>query len=188
MPINSQEKGKRAERDLANWFKVNGYPDAGRAVKTGTIQTHDAGDLILEHETPGFPVFRLCVEVKHHAGGLTDLQVNSFCDKLSMQCLMSRANMGILVERRDRVSDPGRWWVYVHASDFARLEIGQAVFERLAPIARFRPVRVQLAYLSGLLRRAGLAYQVDAVPTSDRSGHVASGTAAERSQAVGGSR
>lgn len=187
MPINSQAKGKRAERDLANWFKVNGYPNADRAVKTGTSQTHDAGDLILEHHTDGFPMFRLCVEVKHHAGGLSDLQVKSFCDKLISQRVMCRAKMGILVERRDRVADPGRWWAYVHARDFALLELGHAVYENLLPGNTFRPVRVPMAYLVTLLRRAGLAANAGPVSSSPASGHAESGTAAGRPQAVGGS-
>jgi hypothetical protein len=187
MPINSQEKGKRAERDLARWFKVNGYPDAERAVKTGTTQTHDAGDLILEHNE-----FRLCVEIKHHAGGLSDLQVASFGAKLGQQCVQSKSSLGILVERRDRVSDPGRWWVHVHAFHFARLEMAPPlVYFSDRPVIEpgniFRPVRVSVGYFAELLRRTGLAHSGEGVATSAVSGHVASGTEAERPQAVGGS-
>lgn len=186
MPINSQAKGKRAERDLANWWKVNGYPDAERAVKTGTKQTHDAGDLILEHGD-----FRLCVEVKHHAGGLTDLQVMAFGQKLQQQIVRSKSDMGILVERRDRVSDPGRWWAHVHGLTFATLAypVGPTsphLPARIGPTSDFRPVRVQLAYLADLLRAAGLADLPGLVSTSDLPGHDESGAMAERPQAVGG--
>jgi hypothetical protein len=186
MTINSQAKGKRAERDLAKWWRFNGYPDAERAVKTGTFETHDAGDLILEHHTPGFPVFRLCVEVKHHAGGLTDLQITTFCSKLGQQCVQSKSIMGVLVERRDRVSDPGRWWVYIHASDFALLELNGPVFEQLAPVARFRPVRVQLAYFAEMLRRARLAHSAEGVVSSAASDTRRPGTQPVRAQALGG--
>lgn len=182
MPINSQAKGKRAERDLAKWWKVNGYPDAERAVKTGTFQTHDAGDLILEWGS-----FRLCVEVKHYAGGLSDLQVASFGAKLRTQTIQSKSNMGVLVERRDRVSDPGRWWVYLSARDFALLEIERKVSDRFIPVSEFLPVRVQLGYLGMLLRQAGLASPGEGVVSSAVSGSRRSGTAPVRAQAVGGS-
>lgn len=118
MTINSQAKGKRAERDLANWWKVNGFPDAARAVKTGDRFTPDAGDLILEHLD-----FRLVVEVKHHAGGLTEGRVAAYGEKLIRQVAQSRGTMGVLVERRDRVSDPGKWWVHMAPAHFAHLEL-----------------------------------------------------------------
>lgn len=183
MTINSQAKGKRAERDLANWWKVNGYPDAERAVKTGTKQTHDAGDLVLE-----FGAFRLCVEVKHHDGGLSDLQVASFGAKLSQQCVQSKSNMGVLVERRDRVSDAGRWWAHVDAMDFAQLQIcNRANFElHMQPHAAFRPVRVSVGYLAELLRFAGFASTPGAVASLVLSGTRRPGAEPERAAEVGG--
>lgn len=184
MPINSQAKGKRAERDLAKWWKVNGYPDAERAVKTGTTQTHDAGDLILEWNG-----FRICVEVKHHAGGLSDLQVASFGAKLSQQCVQSKSNMGVLVERRDQVSDVGRWWVHLDSWNLvAIMTDGDAgVPLRPVPHAAWRPVRVSVGYLAELLRRARLASPDAGVVSSAVSGSRRSGTAPVRAQAAGGS-
>lgn len=178
MPINSQAKGKRAELAVANWFKVNGFPDACRAVKTGTAHTHDAGDLILEHGQ-----FRLCVEVKHRAGGLSDSEVMQFGTKLQQQIVMSKSHFGILVERRDRVGDPGRWWVHVHGTAFALLVIRQVA---LGAVADFQPVRVQLGYLAELLREAGLASTLTPVASSAPSVTRRTGTEAERPQAVGG--
>lgn len=186
MSINSQAKGKRAELAVANWFKVNGYPDAERAVKTGTTQTHDAGDLILEHLS-----FRLCVEVKHHAGGLTELQVASFGAKLQQQIVMSKSDMGILVERRDRVGDPGRWWVHLHSAALAALEVwalgnGSAGLA-YGPVSVFRPVRVRLDDLAELLRKAGLASSVGPVASSASSAHrTGAGQEPQGAQAVGG--
>lgn len=184
MAINSQAKGKRAERDLAKWWKTHGYPDAERAVKTGTFQTHDAGDLILEWDW-----FRLCVEVKHHAGGLSDLQVDTFGAKLGQQCVRSKSKLGVLVERRDRVSDPGRWWAYLDAQDFAllrvpRLEDCGFMFEAHS---RWEPVRVSVDYLAELLRGSRLASPGDGVVSSAVSGSRRSGTESVRAQAVGGS-
>jgi hypothetical protein len=186
MTINSQAKGKRAERDLAKWWRFNGYPDAERAVKTGTTQTHDAGDLILEHNE-----FRLCVEIKHHAGGLSDLQVASFGAKLGQQCVQSKSSLGILVERRDRVSDPGRWWVHVHAFHFARLEMAPPlVYFSDRPVIEpgniFRPVRVSVGYFAELLRRTGLAHSGEGVVSSASSDTRRPDTQPVRAQALGG--
>lgn len=183
MPVNSQDKGKRAERDLANWWKDHGYPDAARAVKTGTSDTHDAGDLILEYYD-----FRLCVEVKHHKGGLTDLQVDAFGAKLSQQCVQSKSNMGVLVERRDRVSDAGRWWAHIHARQFAQLELmvhRTSWVGTINPSLAFRPVRVSVGYLAELLRRAGLAYPGARVVSSATSDARRPGTQPVRAE-VGG--
>lgn len=166
MVINSQAKGKRAERDLANWWKENGFPDAARAVKTGDRFTHDGGDLILENAAADF---RLVVEVKHHAGGLSVLQVSQFGVKLLEQVRHSRGDMGVLIERRDAVADPGKWWAHVSAPVFAQLVIGYPDF-----ICHFDtvwvPVRCSVAYFAELLRNAGLARPGTGVPASAVSG------------------
>lgn len=150
-PINSQAKGKRAERDLANWWKTHGFPDAARAVKTGDRFAPDGGDLILERGH-----FRLVIEVKHHAGGLTDGQVIEYGTKLTRQVATSKGNMGVLVERRDRVSDPARWWVHLHPFDFALLVVpriedfgGGLEFDLWIPLA----CRTTVGYFAELLNR-----------------------------------
>jgi hypothetical protein len=182
MTINSQEKGKRAERDLANWLKTRGYPEAARAVKTGDRFTRDGGDLILQHES-----FRLVVEVKHHAGGLSDLQVVSYGLKLNTQVVQSRGNLGILVERRDRVSDPGRWWAHIHARSFARIEM-QDTFSMttILGVSGWNPVRVQLDYLLAALRRAGLADPVRPMLSLAPSAPDGSATDAATANTIGG--
>lgn len=184
MPINSQAKGKRAERDLANWWKDNGYPGAARAVKTGTTQTHDAGDLILEWND-----FRLCVEVKHHAGGLTPLDVQRFGDKLMDQVRESKSHLGILVERRDRVAYAGLWWAHLDAYDFALLRVPRLEDFGFAfsQNPQWQPVRVTVGYLARLLSDAGLAQPRVHLATCAESGSRRSGTEAEKPQAVGGS-
>lgn len=158
----SQDKGKRAERDLANWWKDMGYPDAARAVKTGDRFSHDGGDLVLRHGP-----FTVVIEVKHHDGGLSDIQVAQFGTKLLQQMQVSRALVGAVVERRDRVSDAGRWWAHIHVRDLALLELGRP--ELLAPCSGFRPARVSVGYLAGLLRRAGLAAPIGGVVSSATS-------------------
>jgi len=117
--INVGDKGKRAERALAKWWQAHGFPDAARHVKTGDRFTPDEGDLVLVHGD-----FRLVVEVKHHQGGLTDGQITAYGQKLvTKQVPQSHGTMGILVERRDRVADPGCWWVHLIPEDFAYLVV-----------------------------------------------------------------
>lgn len=141
--IDSQAKGKRAERQLAAWWREHGFPDASRAVKTGDRLQPDGGDLVLRHGD-----FRLVVEVKHHAGDLTDLQVAQFCAKLVSQVAQSNGTMGVLVERRDGVADPGRWWAHVNAHDFACLTLALP----LVGTRRFVPVRCSVGYLAEMLQ------------------------------------
>lgn len=150
--VNSQAKGKRAERQLAAWWRDNGFPDAARYVKTGDRFVTDGGDLVLEHGE-----FRLVVEVKHHAGGLTDGQVAEYGTKLLRQVAQSKGTMGILVERRDRVSDASRWWVHIGARDFAILERNEVLTLLTHNATGFQPVRTTVGYFAHLLRSAGLA-------------------------------
>lgn len=172
MTINSQAKGKRAELQLANWFKANGFPDAARAVKTGDQFTMDAGDLILEHLS-----FRLCVEVKHHAGGLTQGQVYEFGKKLQSQVKQSRATFGVLVERRDRVADPGQWWVHAPFQSFVKLLTVNAICQFLWN----RPIRMTVDDLALRLRDRGLAHDTDCVACS--AGSAPDGLATEAAMA-----
>lgn len=151
--INSQAKGKRAERMLANWWKSHGYPDAHRAVITGDRFAPDGGDLVLQHLD-----FRLVVEVKHHAGGLTDGQVAEYGAKLIRQTKQSNGTMGVLVERRDRVADPGRWWVHVDPYHFGTLVIGYPSFA-VDLVHTWEPLacRTTVEYFTALLISAGHA-------------------------------
>ncbi len=163
MTLNSQAKGKRAERDLANWFKVNGYPRASRAVKTGTRFEPDAGDLILEHLE-----FRMVVEVKDHASPLTEGEIDKFGRKLVIQTIqfVPVADIGILVEKRTRVADPGRWWVHMPGYVYAVLaELGQTP----SRFAWLRPIRTTVDDFVDRLRQAGLAGPLAAVADSATS-------------------
>jgi hypothetical protein len=152
--INSQAKGKRAERQLANWWKTHGFPDAHRAVVTGDRFAPDGGDLVLEHGG-----FRLVIEVKHHAGGLTDGQVTEYGTKLVRQIAQSKGSMGVLVERRDRVSDPARWWVHLDPADFAYLVIFPDYTLADWRGTGLRPLacRTTVGYFAELLRDTGFA-------------------------------
>lgn len=152
--INVADKGKRAERHLAKWWQSHGFPDAARHVKTGDRFAPDGGDLVLEHGD-----FRLVIEVKHHAGGLTDGQVTEYGSKLIRQVRQSKGTMGVLVERRDRVSDAGRWWVHLQPFDFAYL-----VVPRIEDFGAMGPrggeplaCRTTVGYFARRLTEAGLS-------------------------------
>lgn len=156
--IDSQAKGKRAERDLANWWKIHGFPDAHRAVVTGDRDTPDGGDLVLVNGD-----FRLVIEVKHHAGGLTDGQVAEYGAKLLRQVAQSKGTMGILVERRDRVADPGCWWVHVDPWHFVQLvcprieDFGGGLHDFHGSGWQTLACRTTVGYFAARLRDAGLA-------------------------------
>lgn len=151
--INVADKGKRAERHLAKWWQAHGFPDAARHVKTGDQFTPDEGDLVLEHED-----FRLVIEVKHHDGGLTDGQITEFGSKLIRQVKQSKGTMGILVERRDRLSDAGRWWVHLDPYVFARLCVGYPDFVADPPTQwAALACRTDVNYFAQLLTEAGLS-------------------------------
>lgn len=150
--INSQAKGKRAERDLANWWKTHGFPDAHRAVVTGDRFAPDGGDLVLQYGD-----FRLVIEVKHHDGGLTDGQIAEYGAKLVRQTAQSKGTIGILVERRDRVADPARWWVHIEPSDFVLLIDNET--DRLGqPLGAWNALacRTTVGYFAEMLTAVGL--------------------------------
>lgn len=154
--IHVADKGKRAERQLAKWWQAHGFPDAARHVKTGDRFTPDEGDLVLVHGD-----FRLVIEVKHHAGGLTDGQVTEYGQKLvRKQVPQSKGTMGILVERRDRASDAGRWWVHLDPEDFACLLVPiNPEFNFGGPASAWQPLacRTTVGYFARRLTEAGLA-------------------------------
>lgn len=145
MSIDSGAKGKRAERDLANWLKLQGWPDAERAVVTGfAVQgrvKEDTGDIA---GTPG-----ITWQVKHYNGGLTYLEASRFLDQAVVQAAAAGNYLAVLVERRDMSASPASWWAWVTLGCLGHL-IGA---QHLNPFAAAYPVRMQLATLSPLLPR-----------------------------------
>ncbi len=104
------DKGKRAERAVVSFLLNRGLGMARRVVRTGTATDPDEGDIRL----PG-----VTIEVKHHAGGLSRLDVTTFLAKLSRtQC--RPGDLGALVERVDRIADPGQWRVWLTMADLMR--------------------------------------------------------------------
>lgn len=109
--VDSQAKGKRAERDIANYLTRAGLP-ARRHVRTGTQFEADEGDIRLSTA----PV---TIESKDYKHGVTKSQVVEFLAKLEKQ--KRPGDLGLLVCKRPSYSDSGDWLCYVTGMDAGRL-------------------------------------------------------------------
>lgn len=154
--INSSAKGKRAERHFAEWVSRNGWPNTTREIKTGTILKGDGGDVLV-----GKPPFLIVCELKHLATGLTETKIREFRDKLRGQVLQSGGWMGVLVERRNNVIDPGRWYVHVGAGDLAQV-VKDFTWTHVSDASTYGvldhvTVRLMVSEFFGMIRAAGNA-------------------------------
>lgn len=118
-PVNGRGKGLKAERDLSNWLRAQGWPDARRSVATGwktkDREHQDQGDIT---GTPG-----LCAQVKNYAdeepGPST---VDKWARETAEQAGWDR--MPLLVVKRNGHANPGMWHLWIRASDLAYLLTG----------------------------------------------------------------
>jgi hypothetical protein len=144
----SLNKGKKAERDVANYLTANGIP-ARRSVRTGDANHHDTGDIEFEG---------VCIEVKNWAGDLTIGSVETLLAKLAHQKPQNRECFGLLVDRLDRVADPGKWRVWMTAHDALFLLTGYdgpGSSVGCAAAEDTEPVSVRLAYVVHRLKVGG---------------------------------
>lgn len=131
------EKGKRAERAVAKYFRDHGY-DADRRVVTGfKVRGRlraDEGDV---RGTPG-----ICIQVKDETGSgpLIGRHLDDFMAQTAAQAMACGARIPLLVEKRRAYADPGRWWAWLPQYAFIAL-IGGSV-----PIHAWEtyPVRIEL--------------------------------------------
>ena len=141
--ISSGGKGKRAERQLAEYLRSVGWPRAERAVVTGfnagTRAVADAGDI------SGTPY---TWQVKHYSGGLSDEQVLTFMAEARAQAAQAGTRLGILVERRDGKADPAQWWAWLRTVD-----LGIPIGTELSPFVHSAPVRLHVGGLVACLPR-----------------------------------
>lgn len=112
--INSQAKGKAAERAVALALTRSGLPSK-RHVRTGDRYTHDEGDLRLT-------VAPVTIEVKNWAKGYSRGEVAELLSKLERQ--KRRDDIGLLVCKRTGVADPYGWDCWTSAFDAAQLLVG----------------------------------------------------------------
>jgi hypothetical protein len=142
--VDSQAKGKRAERDLVNYLKQV-WPEARRHVRTGDLYSADEGDIRLDgSQGQGCVV----IEVKHYAGGLTRTQVGAFLLKLeTSQC--RGTDLGVLIERREGSSNPADWYAHLTLATLEKLTRGATTMGSPGEVV----VRLRAADAFELVRR-----------------------------------
>lgn len=135
----SRRKGAVAERDLVRWLRANGFPGAERAVRTGyrtpDRTAADPGDVT---GTPGIVWSVKDCAVERIATWLAEL------DAMDTSTTVVR----LLVAKRRGHADPGEWWCWLRAHDFAALLDD-------AETAFAFPVQAALGDVVMLLRAAG---------------------------------
>lgn len=142
---SNRNRGADAERELVRWLRENGWPGAERAVRTGYRTSNrvsaDPGDVT---GTPG-----LVWQVKYTTRFEWPAVFAANLAETEAQRAAAGADHGLLVQRRPRASDAGKWWVHVTGRSFAVLLTGRDApeFDCVA--------RVTVAELALLLRRAG---------------------------------
>lgn len=145
-------KGVRAEQDLARYLRT-WWPSAERKAdngwRSGARESADHGDI----RGTGPIVW----QVKHRR----DFRLDSFMGQTAGQTMAAGADYGVLVERRDRVGDPGRWWAWLTVADLASLMGGLDIVPRhIDRTALVAPVRTELRHVVALLVAAGYAAPV----------------------------
>lgn len=136
-------KGKITERAIARYLTTNGMP-ARRHVQTGDAAHFDEGDLRGDGWT---------IEAKNWSGDLTIGSVETLLAKLAHQKRLD--DLGLLVDRLDRVADPGKWRVWMTANDALWLLTGRDWVARDAIDVGQEPVSMRLAYVVERLRVGG---------------------------------
>jgi hypothetical protein len=116
--VNSQVKGKTAERAVALALTRSGLPSK-RHVRTGDAFTHDEGDLRLT-------VAPVTIEVKNWAKGYSRGQVAELLFKLDRQ--KRPGDLGLLVCKRVAVADPYGWDCWVTPYDAVQLLIDRDTY------------------------------------------------------------
>lgn len=150
----SKNKGTAAETAVVRWARDHGYPHADRQPLRGN---RDAGDIAL---TPG-----VIVEVKNRrlpTGIPTAVDLTEWMRQTESEREVARADVGILVVKRNGTTDPGRWFAYVTAWTIAEIITGTSGAVHVHDDrALGAPVCLTLADLTVLLRGAGWGQRLD---------------------------
>lgn len=155
----NSEKGKRSERDLVAWLRLNGYPGAERTVRTGyrspARQRRDTGDI---DGTPG-----LVWQVKD-VNERTWSQIPGWMIETEHQRAAARCDIGILVVKRHGHADPGEWWAWLPLSALVThtmtTDTIAAYFMPVEASVYDVPVRLALADLAPILRTLGYGTEI----------------------------
>jgi hypothetical protein len=111
----SRAKGIRAERELAKYLRT-WWPEAERAVVTG----FRAGDHVCDDRGDIRGAGELVWQCKNVAT-LTDKDVDDILEETRIQTYAARAHYGIVVQRRQGKTDPGKWWAWLTVADVTQL-------------------------------------------------------------------
>lgn len=144
---SNRRKGHTAERDVARWLRVVGYPDAERAVVTGgTITGLDGGIVRLRADPGDVAGVPFIVSVKDCAAEQVDKWMAELDAMRHLNGNLSAARL--LVHKRRGKADPARWWCWMTLAQAAHLAGGQSVSQA--------PVRMEFAAALVLLAESGV--------------------------------
>lgn len=144
MPNTAVDKGKRAERAVAQYFRDNGMPSAERFVRTGwrtpSRELPDSGDILVPS---------VACQVKDYTGTgpLKGKQLVDFMFEVQQQALMSKAAIPLLIEKHKGHASPGEWWAWLPSHVYAALVSGQD--PQRCQLAEVHPVRIELKHIIG---------------------------------------
>lgn len=136
---------------MVRFLHTAGFPHAERRALRGTA---DAGDIT------GTPGLAWSVKAGQYAQSPPDSVIDHWTAELQRQVANAGAAHGVLVLRRHRVGDPGRWWAYLSTYTIAELAGGGLDGD---PIW----VRLHLSAAVEILRAAGYG---DVSPDSPAGG------------------
>lgn len=140
---SNRNRGLNAERDLCKWLRVNGFPGAERAVRTGfrTLDrtSADPGDVA---GSPGIVWSVKDCAVEQLAKWFTELDA-----------MATAGEVGLLVHKRRGHADPSRWWCWVNLGTLTGL-VTNGVWG-LPTAEAALPVRMELGHVVPLLRASG---------------------------------
>lgn len=148
----NRNKGHQAERDLCRWLRVNGFPGAERAVRTGfrvgDRVSADPGDVT---GTPGIVCSVKDCAVEQRSVWMAELAAMVAGD--------APGAVGLLVHKRRGHADPGRWWCWLVLGDLADLMTNGTW--ALPSDEHELPVRMELGHVVPLLRGAGYGTSIE---------------------------
>lgn len=114
--VNNRAKGIRAEQAVARYFVEHGVLDSRRIVATGwrngATSAPDQGDVAV----PG-----LGVQVKSLATPLTGKALDDVWAETCAQAAAGGDRRPILIEKRNRCADVGRWWLWLSSRFYVEL-------------------------------------------------------------------
>lgn len=151
---SNHRKGVTAEQNVARYLRIEGFPDARRAIHNGwRTAEHIASDPLDIAGIPG-----LVISVKNDARNETEKWLNE-AERVK-NC--EGAELALLIVRRYGKAEPARWWTWLPLAALTRLTTGARPCA--GPVV---PVSLELGDLVPLLHAAGYGSSPEnAEPTS----------------------